>query len=106
MRLTIRNDLINYQKAHQNKINIILHYFAFMFAFLGWIFLFIEIKVTIILAILHYLFSSIGHVYFEKNKPGAIKRPWLGFYAGFLWFFMRSFELLTGKKVLPKEINR
>jgi hypothetical protein len=101
MRKTIRNDLINYQKAHQNKANITLHYFAFLFAFLGWIFLFIDIKATIILAILHYLLSSIGHVYFEKNKPGAIKRPWVGFYAGFIWFFMRSYELITGKKVLP-----
>ncbi|MCA1029666.1 DUF962 domain-containing protein [Bacillus timonensis] len=99
--MKVRNDLIQYQKAHQHKWNLILHYFAFLFAFLAWIFLFINLTVTITLTVLHYVFSWIGHFYFEKNKPASYKRPFLGFYAGFLWFFMKSFELLTGKKVLP-----
>ncbi|GAA0343960.1 hypothetical protein GCM10008967_38000 [Bacillus carboniphilus] len=98
----LRKDLIRYQKAHQHKWNQFLHYLAFLFAFLAWIFLFINIFVTLSFAILHYIFSWIGHFYFEKNKPASFKRPWLGFYAGFIWFFMKSFELLTGKKILPR----
>ena len=97
----IQKDLVNYQKAHTNKTNQVLHYFAFLFAFLGWIFLFINIYVTIILAILHYVFSWIGHFYYEKNKPASFKYPFLGFYAGFLWFFLLTFQLLFFKKVLP-----
>ncbi|WP_102348811.1 DUF962 domain-containing protein [Bacillus sp. Marseille-P3661] len=98
----LRNDLIRYQKAHQNKWNQVLHYFAFMFAFIAWIFLIINIYVTIYLALLHYAFSWFGHFYFEKNKPASFKQPVLGFYAGFLWFFLRNFELITRKKILPK----
>ena len=97
----IQKDLVNYQKAHTNKNNQVLHYFAFLFAFLGWIFLFINIYITITLAILHYVFSWIGHFYYEKNKPASFKYPFLGFYAGFLWFFLLSFQLLFSKKVLP-----
>lgn len=97
----LRNDLIQYQKAHRNEWNQLLHYFAFMFAFIAWIFLFINIIVTICFALLHYVFSWIGHFYFEKNKPASFKRPLLGFYAGFIWFFMRSYELITRKKILP-----
>lgn len=101
MRERIRKDLIHYQRVHENKWNQILHYFAFLFAFWGWIFLFIDIKITIFLAILHYLFSWIGHFYFEGNKPAAFKYPLIGFYAGFLWFFLKSIELATKRRVLP-----
>ncbi|WP_096155038.1 MULTISPECIES: Mpo1-like protein [Bacillus] len=97
----IQRDLVNYQKAHKHKANQVLHYFAFLFAFLGWIFLFINIYVTIILALLHYTFSWIGHFYYEKNKPASFKYPLLGFYAGFLWFFLLTFQLLFSKRVLP-----
>ncbi len=97
----VKNDLIHYQKAHENRWNQVLHYFAFLFAFIAWIFLFINIKVTIILAVLHYVLSWIGHFYFEHNQPASFKYPILGFYAGFLWFFLKSFELLTKRKVLP-----
>ncbi|MGM0837220.1 MAG: Mpo1-like protein [Bacillota bacterium] len=102
MRERIRCDLINYQKAHSNKWNQVLHYFAFLFAFLAWIFLFINVYVTICFGVLHYLLSWVGHFCFEGNKPASFKRPWLGFYAGFTWFFMRSFELVTGRRLLPK----
>lgn len=102
MKEKIWSDLVHYQRAHSNKWNQVLHYFAFLFAFLAWIFLFFNFYVTIVLAVLHYLFSWIGHFYFEGNKPASFKRPWLGFYAGFTWFFMRSFELVTGRRVLPK----
>jgi hypothetical protein len=105
MRNKIKNDLMLYQYAHQNKWNAALHYVAFLFAFIGWLTIFINIWVTVMMAVLHYTLASVGHMYFEKNSPGAIKRPWLGFYAGFLWFFMRTFELLTGKKVLPHSKN-
>ncbi|WP_223701792.1 DUF962 domain-containing protein [Sutcliffiella deserti] len=101
MKSRLKRDLILYQKAHQNKGNQVLHYFAFLFAFIAWIFLFINIKVTIVLALLHYLFSWIGHFYFENNKPASFKYPLVGFYAGFTWFFMRSVELITRRKVLP-----
>jgi hypothetical protein len=102
MQKKLRNALIQYQRAHQNKWNQLLHYFAFLFAFIAWIFLFIEIKATFFLTFLHYLFSWVGHFCFEKNQPASFKYPWLGFYAGFTWFFMRNFELITGKTVLPK----
>ncbi|MBM7661194.1 hypothetical protein JOC85_001966 [Bacillus mesophilus] len=98
-----RRDLIQYQKVHQNKYNQWLHYFAFLFAFVAWIFLLINIYVTIVFALLHYVLSWIGHFHFEKNKPASFKYPWLGFYAGFSWFFIRSFEILLRKKLLPKE---
>ncbi|WP_246939327.1 DUF962 domain-containing protein [Bacillus pinisoli] len=98
----LRNDLVQYQKAHRNKWNQVLHYFAFLFAFIAWVFLFINIYVTIYCTLLHYVFSWIGHFYFERNKPASFKHPFLGFYAGFIWFFMKSFELLTNNKVLPK----
>ncbi|MDR6555005.1 DUF962 domain-containing protein [Paenibacillus qinlingensis] len=101
MRDKLKFDLIQYQKAHQNKWNQILHYFAFLCAFLAWIFLFINLKVTLCLGVCHYILSWIGHFYFEKNKPASFKRPLLGFYAGFTWFFLRSIELVTGRKVLP-----
>jgi hypothetical protein len=80
-----------YLMSHQNKTNQRLHYFAFLFAFLAWIFLFINLWVTLFLAILHYFFSWIGHFFFEGNKPASFKHPFLGFYAGFLWFFIRTF---------------
>ncbi|QFT90548.1 hypothetical protein FIU87_18040 [Bacillus sp. THAF10] len=101
MREKVKKDLILYQKAHQNKWNQWLHYFAFLFAFLAWIFLFINWWVTLGLAALHYVFSWVGHFYFEQNKPASFKYPILGFYAGFTWFFIRSFELLSGKRILP-----
>jgi hypothetical protein len=98
----LRSDLIQYQHAHQNKWNQWLHFFAFLFAFIAWIFLLINIYVTIIFALLHYALSWIGHFYFEKNKPASFKYPLLGFYAGFSWFFIRSFEIITRKKVMRK----
>jgi len=101
MNRSLLNDLIQYQKSHQNKWNQLLHYIAFMFAFIGWIFLFIDLKMTFLLAVLHYLFSWIGHFYLEKNKPASFKYPLLGFYAGFIWFFLRTYELISGKKLLP-----
>jgi hypothetical protein len=97
----IRIDLVQYQKAHQNRWNQTLHYFAFLFAFFAWIFLFLNVKISFIMALFHYVFSWIGHFYFEKNKPASFKRPLLGFYAGFLWFFLRSVELVSRKNLLP-----
>ncbi|WP_166243048.1 DUF962 domain-containing protein [Paenibacillus turpanensis] len=101
---TVRRDVTYYVNAHQNHWNQILHYFAFLFAFLGWIFLFVNIWATLVLAVLHYLFSWVGHFCFEGNKPASFRYPWVGFYAGFLWFFIRSFELVSGKSVLHKLI--
>jgi hypothetical protein len=102
MREKVKNDLLLYQKAHENKWNQLLHYFAFLFAFLAWIFLFINWWVTLALALLHYIFSWFGHFYFEKNKPASFRYPLLGFYAGFCWFFLKTFDLISGKKILPK----
>lgn len=102
MNKTWKRDLKYYMAAHENTTNQILHYFAFLFAFLGWIFLFINIWITVILAILHYIFSWIGHFYFEGNKPASFKYPWVGFYAGFTWFFIRTFEIVTNKEILTE----
>ncbi|WP_415839695.1 DUF962 domain-containing protein, partial [Paenibacillus tarimensis] len=89
---TIKNDLRYYINAHKNKTNQWLHYIAFLFALLGWIFLFINLWMTLTFAILHYVFSWIGHFYFEGNKPASFRYPWVGFYAGFIWFFIRTIE--------------
>ncbi|WP_227874270.1 Mpo1-like protein [Tumebacillus algifaecis] len=97
----IQQDLIRYQQAHQHPINQLLHYFAFLAALLGWIWLFLDWRVTLILAVLHYALSWTGHFCFEKNQPGSLKSPWLGFSAGFLWFFIRTLELLLRRKLLP-----
>ena len=102
MREKVKNDLLLYQKAHEDKWNQLLHYFAFLFALLAWIFIFINLWVTLVLALMHYAFSWIGHFYFEKNKPASFRYPLLGFYAGFSWFFLRTFELISGKRILPK----
>lgn len=98
----IRSDLEYYLKEHKNKTNRILHYFAFLSAFLAWLFLFYNLKATLILAILHYLLSWIGHFYFEGNKPASFRYPLIGFYSGFTWFFIRTFEIVTGKDILNK----
>ncbi|WP_134687285.1 DUF962 domain-containing protein [Brevibacillus migulae] len=97
----IKKDLNDYQNAHQNKWNQILHYFAFLFAFLAWISLFFDRKMTICLAILHYTLAWVGHFIFERNKPASFKYPFVGFYAGFLGFFLKTFEIISGRKVLP-----
>lgn len=102
----VRSDLNYYLKEHQNKYNRILHYFAFLSAFIAWAFLFIDLSMTIILAIMHYLLSWIGHFYFEGNKPASFRYPLVGFYAGFTWFFIKTIEILTKKKILNKWINR
>jgi len=96
----IQRDLRYYMLAHRHRRNQQLHYFAFLFAFLGWIFLFINVWVTLVFAILHYSFAWIGHFNFERNKPAAFKYPWIGFYAGFIWFFLRTIELITRKRLL------
>jgi hypothetical protein len=102
---TIKRDLKYYINAHKNKSNQTFHYFAFLFAFLGWIFLFINVWVTLVLAILHYTLSWVGHFYFEKNKPASFRYPWIGFYAGFTWFFIRTFEIIINKEVLTEWIK-
>lgn len=98
----VRRDLKYYMSAHDNPINQLLHYFAFLFAFLGWLSLFISLWVTLAFAVLHYAFSWIGHFYFERNKPASFKYPWIGFYAGFTWFFIRTYELITRQNVLDQ----
>ncbi|MFD0675214.1 Mpo1-like protein [Cohnella sp. GCM10027633] len=101
----IKRDLSYYLHAHENKFNQFLHYFAFLFAFLGWIFLFVNVWVTVGLAVLHYLFSWIGHFYFEGNKPASFRYPHIGFYVGFMWFFIRTYELISRREVLSKFNN-
>ncbi|WNR44067.1 DUF962 domain-containing protein [Paenibacillus roseipurpureus] len=105
MKDQIRRDLNFYMKAHQNRYNQTLHYFAFLFAFLGWIFLFNNIWVTLGLGILHYVFSWVGHFYFEGNKPASFRYPLVGFYIGFMWFFIRTFEMITGKEIIKKYLD-
>ncbi|NOU72851.1 DUF962 domain-containing protein [Paenibacillus sp. LMG 31458] len=100
----VQRDLDYYLKEHQNKTNRILHYFAFMSAFMAWLFLFFDLKVTLILALLHYLLSWVGHFYFEGNKPASFRYPLIGFYSGFTWFFIKTFEIVTGKEILNKWI--
>jgi hypothetical protein len=102
MKARIKEDVRVYLKSHKNKNNQILHYFAFLFAFLAWIFLFINLWVTLCLAILHYLFSWIGHFYFEGNKPASFRYPLLGFCAGFMWFFIKTFEIITRRRILDR----
>lgn len=97
---TIKRDLNYYIAAHQHPCNQQLHYFAFLFALLGWIFLFINLWITLIFALLHYILAWVGHFYFEGNKPAAFKYPWVGFYAGFTWFFIRSCEIILSKPFL------
>ncbi|QYR21263.1 DUF962 domain-containing protein [Paenibacillus sp. sptzw28] len=102
----IRSDLRLYVMAHQNKYNQILHYFAFLSAFLAWIFVVINLWITLMLAILHYVLSWTGHYFFEGNKPAMIRYPIIGFYAGFIWFFIKTYELISRRKVLGKIINK
>lgn len=97
----IKRDLILYQLAHQNKWNMVCHYFAFLFAFLAWIIIWFNVVYALGLAVLHYCFAWVGHYYFEKNKPASFKKPFLGFYAGFLWFFIKTAEVMVGKRLLP-----
>lgn len=102
----IKKDLTLYLNAHQNLKNRILHYFAFLFAFVAWNYLFIDLRVALMLGVLHYLFSWIGHYYFEGNKPASFRYPHIGFYAGFIWFFVSTVELITKKKILESWINK
>ncbi|WP_433944919.1 DUF962 domain-containing protein [Paenibacillus sp. SN-8-1] len=101
----IRRDLKYYVNSHNNRHNQQLHYFAFLFALLGWIFLFINLWATLIFALLHYILSWVGHFYFEGNKPASFRYPWVGFYAGFIWFFVRTFELITNREVLVRWVE-
>lgn len=71
----LRKDLRYYLQEHQDRNNLILHYFAFLSAFVAWIFWFIEIKVTLLLALIQYALSWIGHFYYEGNKPAAFLYP-------------------------------
>ncbi|PKQ87865.1 DUF962 domain-containing protein [Paenibacillus sp. BGI2013] len=71
----VRKDLRYYLQEHQDRKNRILHYFAFLSAFVAWIFLFIDIKVTLLLAVTHYALSWMGHFYYEGNKPAAFRYP-------------------------------
>lgn len=62
-------------QEHPDRNNRILYYFAFLLAFVAWIFWFIDIKVTVLLAVIHYALSWIGHFYYEGNKPAAFRYP-------------------------------
>ncbi|MDF2645477.1 MAG: hypothetical protein K0Q73_1282 [Paenibacillus sp.] len=101
----VQRDLDYYLKEHQNKTNRILHYFAFMSAFFAWLFLFYDLKATLILGLLHYLLSWIGHFYFEGNRPASFRYPLIGFYSGFTWFFIKTIEIVTGKDILNTWLN-
>ncbi|MEK4074352.1 DUF962 domain-containing protein [Paenibacillus sp. FSL M7-0656] len=96
----VRKDLRYYLQEHQDRKNRILHYFAFLSAFVAWNFLFIDIKVTLLLAVTHYVLSWMGHFYYEGNKPAAFRYPPIGFYAGFTWFFMKTMEIITRKDII------
>ncbi|WP_020615490.1 DUF962 domain-containing protein [Paenibacillus daejeonensis] len=105
LKQSIKRDLTYYLQAHQHRTNQHLHYFAFLFAFLGWVFLLIDWRFTILFAVLHYALSWIGHFYFEGNKPASFRYPWVGFYAGFLWFFLRTYEFVTRRQVISRFID-
>ncbi|WP_081739783.1 Mpo1-like protein [Paenibacillus sp. JCM 10914] len=68
----------------------------------GWVFLFINLWMTLILGLLHYVLSWIGHFKFEGNKPASFQYPFVGLYAGFIWFFVRTYEMITRKDILKK----
>ncbi|GIP40722.1 hypothetical protein J31TS4_40020 [Paenibacillus sp. J31TS4] len=97
----IRRDLQLYMRAHQNCWNQRLHYVAFLAALVAWICLFLDMRWTVALAFVHYVCAWVGHFGFENNHPAAFRYPWVGFYAGFLWFFLRTYELVTRRRVLP-----
>ncbi|UFJ40807.1 DUF962 domain-containing protein [Brevibacillus humidisoli] len=101
MKQRVTRDLLAYQQAHRNRYNQQLHYLAFLAAFIGWVALWFDWRVTVGCAVLHYVFSWVGHFFFEGNRPASFKHPFLGFYAGFLWFFLRSLELISKKQLLP-----
>ncbi|WP_426453332.1 GNAT family N-acetyltransferase [Paenibacillus sp. S-38] len=96
----VKSDVVRYLQAHRHPWNLRLHYAAFLAAFLGWIFLLVDWRLTAVFAAIHYLLSWTGHFGFEKNKPASFRYPLLGFYAGFAWFFVRTYELGTGRRVL------
>ncbi|SEL89946.1 DUF962 domain-containing protein [Paenibacillus sp. OK003] len=102
----VRKDLRYYLQEHQDRNNLILHYFAFLSAFVAWIFLFINFKVMLVLALLHYTLSWIGHFCYEGNKPAAFRYPHIGFYAGFTWFFIKTMEIITRKEIIHPWINK
>ncbi|MCZ8520697.1 Mpo1-like protein [Paenibacillus caseinilyticus] len=54
------------------------------------------------MAAAHYVLSWTGHFGFEKNRPASFHYPLLGFYAGFAWFFVRTFELAAGRRVITE----
>ncbi|AFC29737.1 hypothetical protein PM3016_2863 [Paenibacillus mucilaginosus 3016] len=96
----VKADVVRYLRAHRHPWNLRLHYGAFLAAFFGWIFLFFDWRMTLVFAAAHYILSWTGHFGFEKNKPASFRHPMLGFYAGFAWFFVRTYELGTGRSVL------
>ncbi|MDF2651147.1 MAG: hypothetical protein K0Q73_6952 [Paenibacillus sp.] len=102
----VRRDLDYYLKEHQNKYNLIFHYIAFLSAFLAWICLFVDLRLTVFLTFNHYILSWIGHFYFERNKPASFRYPHIGFYIGFIWFFIKTYEIITGHKILQAWINK
>jgi hypothetical protein len=106
LRNRIRSDLRLYVLAHQNKNNQIVHYLAFLSAFIAWIFVLINLRVTLALAALHYVLSWVGHYCFERNKPAMFRYPVIGFYAGFIWFFIRTYEIISRRQVLSKMIKQ
>lgn len=69
-----REMLVQYQKAHREPWN----------------------------QILHYAFAWTGHFHFEGNQPAGLRYPLVGFYAGFLWFFLRTAELATRRSLLRR----
>jgi hypothetical protein len=102
MKQRVLHDLIMYQRAHRDKRNQWLHYLAFFAASVGWVALLIDWRVTAGCAILHYACAWTGHFVFERNRPASFQRPLIGFYAGFLWFFLRTLEIVSGKRWLPQ----
>ncbi|MNI16071.1 hypothetical protein D3C73_693930 [compost metagenome] len=92
--------------AHQNRYNRIFHYFAFLFAFIAWIYVVIDWRVTVTLAIFHYVLSWVGHYYYEGNKPASFRYPWIGFYAGFMWFFVTTVEIVLRREILEPWIEQ
>ncbi|GKS10251.1 hypothetical protein YDYSY3_12510 [Paenibacillus chitinolyticus] len=102
----IRRDMKGYLEEHRNPVNRTLHYFAFLAAFLAWIFLWFDIRLTLALAVLHYALSWTGHFYFEGNKPASFRYPLVGFYAGFLWFFLRTAEVATRTDLVDAWVSK
>ncbi|WNQ10096.1 DUF962 domain-containing protein [Paenibacillus aurantius] len=102
MKERFRRDLLRYMSAHRHPVNRALHYAAFLLAFLAWGTVWVDLTWTVVLALAHYVLSWIGHYGFERNRPASFRSPWIGFYAGFSWFFLRTIELATGRRLLDR----